>query len=344
MTWISANGGPAPFVSPDRNFSADEIATQEREFRFGDLIDMVNPLQHLPVIGTIYRSLTGDTLDGPARIIGGLIYGGPVGMASAIGNAILEEHTGRDLNDTVVAAIFGDDEGQGSAPPSDLAARPDPAAESTGEPPVQAAQAQSTPAPSAQAQAQAQASTPAPTPASAGGGADEPLSGLDALRAFARDSGLVSGAAAAPAQMPAPTTAASTSGQASTRQAAVDEESAEAALQAAAARPRGTESEQWGAPQRIAAVAGGPPPAERFMPLGARAFGGPMTVSASRGGIALPTAEASGGFGLSNAALAGDGDYRPRPGVATSGDQSVSDQMMEALLKYQALRESRGDT
>ena len=31
------------------------------DFSFHDLLDIVNPLQHLPVIGTIYRAITGDT-------------------------------------------------------------------------------------------------------------------------------------------------------------------------------------------------------------------------------------------------------------------------------------------
>jgi len=342
MTWISANGGPAPFVSPDRNFSADEIATQEQEFRFGDLIDMVNPLHHLPVIGTIYRSLTGDTLEGPARIVGGMIYGGPVGMASAIGNAILEEHTGRDLNDTVLAAVFGEEESAAQHDDS-LAGQPDP------EPVATQAQAQpQAPAQSqvpAQSQAQAQAQVPSqPTPPPADGG-EAPLSGLDALRAFARDSGLVSGERPAQAAMAAPTTAASTSGQASTRQAPVDEQAAESALQAAVSAPRPDSGGEREALRPLAAAAGGPPPSERFMPLGARAFAGPMTVSASRGAIASAAeGPSAGAFGPRPASLGSEGDYRPPPGAAASAQHPVADQMMEALLKYQALRQSRGET
>ncbi len=45
----------------------------EDGFTFADLIDIVNPLQHIPVIGTIYRRITGDTLDPGARLAGGAL-------------------------------------------------------------------------------------------------------------------------------------------------------------------------------------------------------------------------------------------------------------------------------
>jgi hypothetical protein len=31
---------------------------------FWDFVDIVNPLQHIPVVNTIYRELTGDTVKG----------------------------------------------------------------------------------------------------------------------------------------------------------------------------------------------------------------------------------------------------------------------------------------
>ena len=36
-------------------------ASQRWDFSFHNLLDIVNPLQHLPVIGTLYRAITGDT-------------------------------------------------------------------------------------------------------------------------------------------------------------------------------------------------------------------------------------------------------------------------------------------
>ena len=62
---------------------------------FWEVLHALNPLQHLPVIGTIYRAITGDTIPAPMRIfgsiIGGLLTGGPIGMATGIIGNFLEE-------------------------------------------------------------------------------------------------------------------------------------------------------------------------------------------------------------------------------------------------------------
>ena len=39
-------------------------------FTFLDFLDIINPLQHIPVVSTIYRDLTGDTLDYGSRVAG----------------------------------------------------------------------------------------------------------------------------------------------------------------------------------------------------------------------------------------------------------------------------------
>jgi hypothetical protein len=58
---------------------------------FADLVDIINPLQHIPVIGTLYRKLTGDQIDPAMRIAGGALFGGPIGAAfSAVAVAIGE--------------------------------------------------------------------------------------------------------------------------------------------------------------------------------------------------------------------------------------------------------------
>src|SRR3569833_1933690 len=43
-------------------------------FSFGDLIDMVNPLQHIPVVGTLYRRITGDTINTVPKLSGDTAY------------------------------------------------------------------------------------------------------------------------------------------------------------------------------------------------------------------------------------------------------------------------------
>lgn len=84
--------------------SADRLP-QNNDFKFSDFIDIVNPLQHLPVVNTLYQNLTGDTMEGFSRVIGGTLYGGPLGTASAVTNEILEDTSGKDIGGHMLAML-----------------------------------------------------------------------------------------------------------------------------------------------------------------------------------------------------------------------------------------------
>jgi len=75
----------------------------------GGLLDIINPLQHLPVISTIYRHLTGDEISPVARIAGDALYGGAVGAAFGVVNVVAEQQTGKDIGDNVLAMMSPDD-------------------------------------------------------------------------------------------------------------------------------------------------------------------------------------------------------------------------------------------
>jgi len=77
----------------------------DAEFGFGDLVDMVNPLQHIPLVSTLYRDLTGDSIGPAARVIGGTLYGGPIGGGAALMNVAVEYETGRDVTGNMVAMV-----------------------------------------------------------------------------------------------------------------------------------------------------------------------------------------------------------------------------------------------
>lgn len=77
----------------------------DKPFGFGDLLDMVNPLHHIPVVGHIYRHITGDEIRPVSRIIGGTLFGGPIGAASGLANVIVEHETGRDIPETMMAMV-----------------------------------------------------------------------------------------------------------------------------------------------------------------------------------------------------------------------------------------------
>ncbi|NQV55552.1 MAG: hypothetical protein HQ503_06810 [Rhodospirillales bacterium] len=74
---------------------------------FWDLVDMVNPLQHIPVVGTIYRAITGDQLDPGAKIFGATVLGGPLGAAVSVLDVLVKHNTGRDMGEHAVAALTG---------------------------------------------------------------------------------------------------------------------------------------------------------------------------------------------------------------------------------------------
>lgn len=70
-------------------------------FGFDDLIDMVNPLQHIPVLSNFYRALTGDDIGVGPRLIGAAAIGGPLGFATAAVGAMMENGT----TDVVATAL-----------------------------------------------------------------------------------------------------------------------------------------------------------------------------------------------------------------------------------------------
>lgn len=83
----------------------------KENFSFKDILDILNPLQHLPVISTLYRAWTGEGIGGVARLVGGAIYGragGFLGMATSVVNAAIGVFTGKDIGERVYAAVFGD--------------------------------------------------------------------------------------------------------------------------------------------------------------------------------------------------------------------------------------------
>jgi len=125
----------------------------QKGFEFHDLLDIVNPLQHLPIIGSVYRWITGDTIGNLPRVAGDALYGGLIGFASGLLNVLVKEQTGHDIGETVAALLIGDDKPSVAATPSTPTPTPAPAVASTPAPPVHPAGASvaSAPKPSAPA-------------------------------------------------------------------------------------------------------------------------------------------------------------------------------------------------
>ncbi|MEM7525861.1 MAG: hypothetical protein AAF360_19320, partial [Pseudomonadota bacterium] len=79
----------------------------EDGFTFGDVLDMVNPLQHLPIVSMIYRGITGDEIAQGPRIIGGMLFGGPSGAVFAAIDSSIEAETGYGFGAHLANAATG---------------------------------------------------------------------------------------------------------------------------------------------------------------------------------------------------------------------------------------------
>jgi hypothetical protein len=89
--------------------TARKRAWKGDSFSFRDLIDIVNPLQHLPIVSTLYRWVTGDAIGALPRIIGDGIYGGPIGLVTGLFNAEIKQESGKDTGEHMIALLGGDE-------------------------------------------------------------------------------------------------------------------------------------------------------------------------------------------------------------------------------------------
>lgn len=85
------------------------VGQPELDFTFGDFLDIINPLQHIPLVSNLYREITGDEISPHARILGGTLFGGASGFLGAVANVFYEEVAGEDVGETVMALFTGDD-------------------------------------------------------------------------------------------------------------------------------------------------------------------------------------------------------------------------------------------
>jgi hypothetical protein len=74
-------------------------------FSFADILDIINPLQHLPIVSTIYRALTGDAIASAPRVLGDGLFGGPIGAAVGAANAVLKYLSGKDVGEHMLALL-----------------------------------------------------------------------------------------------------------------------------------------------------------------------------------------------------------------------------------------------
>ena len=99
-------GDPASLPTAGTPFASSAPASHSG-FTFHDFLSIINPLQHLPVIGTIYRAITGEHIGPVEKIAGDTLYGGLWGAVSSIADVALEQITGKSAEDTVLGWLKG---------------------------------------------------------------------------------------------------------------------------------------------------------------------------------------------------------------------------------------------
>jgi hypothetical protein len=87
--------------------SADKSGPQDESF-FHHILDVINPLQHLPVVGTIYRAITGEHIGNIEKIAGDTLYGGLWGAVASVADVAFEALTGKSVEDTALSLFKGD--------------------------------------------------------------------------------------------------------------------------------------------------------------------------------------------------------------------------------------------
>jgi hypothetical protein len=94
---VAAAPPPSAAAAPPQ---APAAPAQPHPSFFHRLLSELNPLQYLPVVGTIYRAVTGDEIPEEARFAGSLVVSGltsgPIGVAINLGTTALERVTGID--------------------------------------------------------------------------------------------------------------------------------------------------------------------------------------------------------------------------------------------------------
>jgi hypothetical protein len=86
-------------------------ASSAPDVSFHDILSALNPLQYVPVVGSIYRAVTGNVPPEPIRTIGSLLVsgltGGPIGLAINAGVTAVEKISGIDPDQIVHGPLRG---------------------------------------------------------------------------------------------------------------------------------------------------------------------------------------------------------------------------------------------
>ncbi|WP_353858279.1 hypothetical protein [Azospirillum formosense] len=114
---VQRGQSPSPALTVAESRDSPDRYEAEAEMSFGDFLDIINPLQHIPLVNTVYREITGDTIKPSSKVIGGILFGGPLGGMASIANAVVEQAQGKDIGGQIMASLgFDGDAATGHTP------------------------------------------------------------------------------------------------------------------------------------------------------------------------------------------------------------------------------------
>ncbi len=127
---VAVNYLPSARVTPETPVPQAKTPPSSRDSddgpSFGSILSALNPLQYLPVVGTIYRAVTGDTIPEGLRIAGSFVVsaltGGPLGMLLNAAATAAEKITGIDPE--AIAHDVAESMGISPETPASVAAAP----------------------------------------------------------------------------------------------------------------------------------------------------------------------------------------------------------------------------
>src|SRR3546814_12969224 len=103
-------GGTAQRADAETGKTREGFFWDRKDFSFEDVLDFINPLHHLPIVGPIYREMSGDPIGAVPRVMGDALSGGgllgaAVGAATALVDVGVEAATGKDMTGHHVAML-----------------------------------------------------------------------------------------------------------------------------------------------------------------------------------------------------------------------------------------------
>ncbi len=98
-----------------RGFRSSQKPTQQfNDISFGDVLDAFNPLNHIPIISNLKSDNT-NPVSSIAKMTGGALLGGPVGLAISAIDIVVSEATGKTMLGNAIETVFGKGAGDSEA-------------------------------------------------------------------------------------------------------------------------------------------------------------------------------------------------------------------------------------